>query len=207
MKSFFDLDAPVTRHVGAVCDLILLNLFFIISCVPVFTVGAAACAVFSVAQKILRGEAPAVLGAYVEAFRNNFRQATPVWLAFVLILAVIGADWVLIPALFPALSGVMLAIVACFGTLLLCVMIYVFPVISRFVCTRRQAVKNAVSLALGLFPRTVLLLAVHGILPLLLFLAPRAFLTVGCLYLICGFSGTALFTAMVLDGAFRRYGA
>ena len=41
MKGFFSLNNPLMQLLSRACDLMIVNVLFLISCVPIFTIGAA----------------------------------------------------------------------------------------------------------------------------------------------------------------------
>lgn len=54
LQGLFNYDNPVWRFIGKLGDLILLNLLWLICCIPVFTAGAATTAVYYVTLKLVR---------------------------------------------------------------------------------------------------------------------------------------------------------
>lgn len=59
--NFFVIDSPVMRFLGRIGDIIILNLIFVVTALPVVTVGMALSALYTVAMKLARGEDPSVL--------------------------------------------------------------------------------------------------------------------------------------------------
>ena len=51
----FNIDSPVFQFLGTLADFTLLNLVFLVSCIPVVTIGPAVCALFSVVLGEVRG--------------------------------------------------------------------------------------------------------------------------------------------------------
>ena len=70
-----------------IADLILINVFTLILCIPVFTAGAAITAGYYTLLKIRRDEDSGTTKLYFKSFKENFKQATVIWLIF---LAIIG---------------------------------------------------------------------------------------------------------------------
>ena len=66
--NFFVIDSPVMRFLGRIGDIIILNLIFVVTALPVVTVGMALSALYTVAMKLARGEDPSVLREYIRAF-------------------------------------------------------------------------------------------------------------------------------------------
>lgn len=55
-QGLFNYDNPVWRFIGKLGDLVLLNLLWLICCIPVFTAGAATTAVYYVTLKLVRDD-------------------------------------------------------------------------------------------------------------------------------------------------------
>lgn len=77
--NFFVIDSPLMRTLGKIGDIIGLNLLFVITSIPLFTIGTAISAMYTVTMKIVRGEDPAVIREYFRAYKRNFRPATICW--------------------------------------------------------------------------------------------------------------------------------
>lgn len=91
--NFFKPDGPVMSFISTVTDLLLLNLVFIVCCIPIFTIGASYSAMSYVAMKIVRGEEPKVFGPFFKAFKRNFKQATISWIIFMAVIFLLFLDW------------------------------------------------------------------------------------------------------------------
>lgn len=83
----FDYDGPLMRALVYLGELILLNLLFLLCCLPVITAGASAAAMYTVAFRNLDGKGGHVCRQFFSAFRANFKKATLQWLVM---LAVAG---------------------------------------------------------------------------------------------------------------------
>ena len=77
---FFNMDSPLMRFMTKVADLMILNFLFIVTSLPVVTMGAAWTALYYVTMKMVKDEEGAIVKAYFHSFRQNFRQATVLWL-------------------------------------------------------------------------------------------------------------------------------
>lgn len=205
MRNSLDYDSTPLGFLSSFCDLILLNLFFLLSCLPVVTIGAAVSGMYYVNLKSLRGEGGGVWAAYWKGFRGSFRQATLTWLAFLGICAVLAVDFWVLPVMLPGFYAVPRIMVGIVFLAACAVSLYLFPVLARYTCTAKQAVKNAARMALGHFPCTVLLLLIHGLFPALCALSEVFFLYAACAFLICGFSLLNLLSCHLLNRIFVRY--
>lgn len=205
MNDFFNYDNIVMQFLRKMSDLVILNLIFLISCIPVVTIGASLSALYYVNLKIIRGEDPYIWKNYWKAFRENFKQSTIVWLVFLVGFIVLKLDFDIINAqntpMFSALKKVLMVI----STFVISVFIYVFPVISHFICTTKQAFKNAALMSIAHLPFTLLLLVLHIGVYFIATSSTKALgmtITVG---LICGFSTISLAACIFFNMIFKHY--
>lgn len=158
MKRF--IESPVFDFVNTLCNYILLNLVFLISCLPVITIGTALASLFAVTLREARGEYGYLVRTYVREFRRNLKSGTAAFAA----LSVIGAlllfnlvFWFSLETLFGSvLGGLMLAaLLIWFG-----VFTYTFPLIARFENSLRQTLINALGLMACSMRYTLLIYAI-----------------------------------------------
>lgn len=69
MNRLFNIDNPVMQFLSKMFDLIVLNLIFILSCIPIITIGASISALYYVCLKMLRGEDPYIWQNFWKSFR------------------------------------------------------------------------------------------------------------------------------------------
>ena len=152
MNRLFNIDNPVMQFLSKMFDLIVLNLIFILSCIPIITIGASISALYYVCLKMLRGEDPYIWQNFWKSFRQNFKQSTVVWLLFLAAVVILGMDFYIINSQDTTIFAIIRVALWIVCGILACIFIYVFPIISHFVCTTKQAIKNAVLMTVGHFP-------------------------------------------------------
>lgn len=86
-----NIDSPFYRAMGKLGDLLLLNVLWLVCCVPVVTAGASTLALFAVTGKLAAGEDYTVREDFFKALRRDFKQSTAVWL--VLLAVGFAAFW------------------------------------------------------------------------------------------------------------------
>jgi len=150
MNWFFDMDKPLMRGLSTVTDLIILNFLTALCCLPIFTVGAAFSALYSVSVRIVRNEEGSIVKDYFRAFRSNFKKSTLLWIPFLLLAVVLFFDYILAEVFFPGF----VAVVAALAVLLLVMFFYVFALQARYENPLGVTLKNAAMLAIGYFPKT-----------------------------------------------------
>ena len=92
MNQVFSPDSPVISFLGKIADLIIINLLVIICSLPIFTIGASWTAMYYVTVKMVKNEESYVTKDFFKSFKQNFRQATVIWLINLIVLLVLGAD-------------------------------------------------------------------------------------------------------------------
>ena len=76
----FDLDSPLMQFLNKMADLLWLNILTFICCIPIVTIGASLTAMHYMALKMVRNEECYITRGFFKSFKENFRQATLIWL-------------------------------------------------------------------------------------------------------------------------------
>lgn len=202
--SFFSLDSKFMQAMSRLADLMMLNILFLVTSLPVFTIGAASTALYSVTCRIGTERETGIIRPYFQAFRENFKQGTVMFLILFLPAVVL----LLCYFLASAYGGMMRYLSLLYIPLLLVfafVYSYAFPLLSQFNNTVKVTLKNALLLSIAYLPRT-LVMVVLNLLPLaLLYTQTMLFFQVGFLWLMLYFSASAYFNALLLRKVFAPY--
>lgn len=168
MGNIFNPEGPFMRLMNKISYLMILNLIFIICCIPIITIGPAITALYSVTFKMIDDVEGSVVKEYFRAFKDNFRQATILWVIVFALGLVLIAD-LLITCYFPIKFAVVLYVTSCFiGAMFVLLLSYVFPLQCMFENSVCNTLKNALILALSnMFP-TTLAITLINIAPILL---------------------------------------
>lgn len=200
MRNIFDPDSLFSRIMSFLADLVVLNLVFLLTCLPVFTIGPALTALYTLCFRLSDGR-DGTLKAYFRAFRDNFRQGVGLGLLAIAWVAASAVN-LLWAAQSSTLVLVLLGTVVCLGVM---VLNYAFPLLSRFDNTLVNTLKNALLLCLGHLPRSLLMGAVT-VLPVILVLTyPDIFFRMGALWLLVWFSASAYGNALLLKPVFAPF--
>ena len=158
----FNLDSPFMMFLTKVANLMILTILTLVCFIPVITGGAAMTALYYVSLKLAKGEDPYIVKSYFKSFKQNFLQATVIWIILLVVTAVIAADWRIITRSMEGTGVQFMSIVMAIVTiLLLMTSVYVFPMLSRFENTIVRTIKNAFLMSVLHFPKTVLILIIH----------------------------------------------
>lgn len=160
MSKLFRMDSPLMRFLTKIADLMVLNILFCVTSIPLITIGASWTALYSVTLKMVRDEEGSVSRSYFRSFRQNFRQATPLWLGVLVVLALLVLDIRVLNGMAggtaPGLLRVGVEILALLGIM---VLQYLFPSLARFEASLADTLKNACMMALAHLPKTALMTA------------------------------------------------
>ncbi len=160
MKKFFDLDSPLVRCLNRMTDLMVLNVIFLLTCIPIITIGAAWTALSYVALKMARNEEAYIIKDYFRSMRQNFRQATVLWAGMFGMGVVLFLDFSMMQGM--GGYGLVRKLLAGICLVFWIMALYLFPMLARFDNTLRAAVNNALVMA-ARHPRcTLAMLAVTG---------------------------------------------
>ena len=193
----FDMDNPLMRALGAICDLLVLNLLTVLCSLPVVTMGAALTALYDVLLRIVRREDRGVVKSYFRALRANLKKGVPMGLLFLVAFVVFFVDYNLADALMPMLRVPVVAAAMVVGA----VALYAFALLARYENTLVQTLKNAATLSVAYFPRTLGLLVFTVALWLLCLHFFQIALPV---LLMFGLSLPAYIGALLFDGIFQK---
>ena len=203
--NFFVIDSPVMRFLGRIGDIIILNLIFVVTALPVITVGTALSALYTVAMKLARGEDPSVLREYMRAFRRNMKPATICWLIMAAAGALIFLDFRLAGAFGGTLYTVVRLLLAMIFGVWMLTFLYLFPYIARFENTVFHSVKNALFLSAAHLPSTVMMLVISIGLAVITLFTSRTFVigTIGWFF--AGFAAVAYTQSFLFSRIFSKY--
>lgn len=182
-----------------------LSLMFFIFSLPVFTIGAASSALYTIVLEDSAGApSDSLLFRFWQAFKANFGKATLLFVIVAAVGALLGYNFVLMYAnegLYDLFMTIVLLIASFYYLLSV---FYVFPLQARYVNPISKTLKNSFLLALARFPVSLLLIVLHIFPFALLFLDIRLAMVVFVILIFIGKSLIAKLEATVLLWAFRR---
>lgn len=170
---FLSVDSPLMQGLGKMADLLWLNVLTLICCLPIVTIGASLTAMNYMALKIARNEECYITRGFFKSFKENFRQATLIWLIFLVVIVILAGDFLIMRTSGLEFSNVFQGIIAAIAILVIFTLMYVFPVLARFENTIFRTIKNAFLMSLMQFPKTLLMIIMYAIPVAIFFLVIR----------------------------------
>lgn len=206
MNSIFNIDSPVMTFLNRLADMIILNLLYVICCLPVFTIGAATSALYYQTMKMSKNEESYAVRGFFEAFRENFRKATPAWLIYLVVGILLTMDLYIAPMLGSELIGNIFRCICFFALLIWMIGVsYTFPLFSKFENTVKNTITNSLLMGIRHLPYTLVILVVN-LTPLLAVLFLTRYLGVELLLmLMIWFSGIAYINGLFFYRIFANY--
>lgn len=197
MEGFFKFDGFFFALLNRIANLFLLNLIFLVSCLPVFTIGAALSALYRVGLKSVDDAFMSVGKEYIKAFKENFKQGTALFLINGAFIGVLGSTLLFlrnVPMLYKLPLLLLLAIFCLY-------MSFPFAMQAYFENTVVNTIKSSVYLMLGHIAESILMFVeFFAILVLLPLFFPQSFV----LLLSFGFSVVAYLQARTLKKIFEK---
>jgi len=156
MKDLFDVDNPVWRLMGKVGDLIILNILAFVCSIPIVTIGASWTALYYVTMRMVKKKEGYVAKEFFHSFKENFRQATAIWLITLLIIVIFCVDIIICRSMSNQISDILLVVVGFVAFIVFGTVSFVFPLLARFENTVKNTIRNAFLLSIANVPYTVL---------------------------------------------------
>lgn len=204
MQSLFSPDSKIMQTLNRLCDLVILNVVYLVTCLPIVTIGAANTALYTVCFRFRDNLDGHFISVYFRAFRENFKQGTLLW-GILLLLGVAAGFGIFV---FSCLDGIWHYGIYLYTLLLALVVMtasYAFPLLSQFSNTTKTTLTNAFALSMGYLPRS-LVIAVLNLLPWALLLVNfYVFIQASLAWLFVYFSTAAYITTFLLKKVFAPY--
>ena len=144
MNNLFSYESKPMQILMFVGDLIILNVLFLVCCLPIFTIGAAQTGLYTAMRQLLnKDDDTSNVAAFFRGFRSGFGSVTLAWGLLFLLEIFLVYVLTLIMAFDELMGGapVICTVAALFITCLFQAVIPLFH--SRFGCTAWQLFRNA----------------------------------------------------------------
>ncbi len=178
MGKFFNLDSPFVQFMNRVADLMWLNILFLLCCIPVVTVGASVTAMYYVTLKMVRNEESYITKLFFKSFKQNFLQATAIWIIFITAGFLLFVDYRILSGQMGlnidngSVRTVMQVLLIAVFIFYVFTITFVFPLLSKFDNTIKNTIKNAFIMSIRHFPATLGSIALLIIVFLLIYYIP-----------------------------------
>ena len=148
----FSYNSRFSQIVNSIIDYFFLSLLWLLSSLPVITIGASTTALYATVDKVLRREESSIWKEYWRVFRRDFKRATCLWVIMVIILALLGANFYSAFSIGVSNESLVVAlqIICVFVTALMAIWLQCwFPYLSRFDDPVKIILKNTLAIMLA----------------------------------------------------------
>ena len=202
----FNPDSRIMIFLSRVADLVILNILWLVCCVPVVTIGASTTAMYHVIRHWQKDSVSSVVRDFFQSFKEDFKQATPVYLILLIPTAAVVMNAMLIfnPENSAAVPSYLLVIWFISALILLFISSFVYPVMAFFADSIFKTLRNAMVLALANLPRTILISVLNLLPVILLFVNLSFFLQSSIFWLLIGGALVAYLNMSILKPVFKK---
>lgn len=207
MKRLFEMDGPFISILTKIADLVILNTLFIICSLPIVTLGASYTALYYVTLKMVKNEECYTAKSFFKSFKQNFKQATVLWLIIFVVGAVLYYDFKIINGDFSEVlllsettGSVMTVLLMSISLIYTFTSVYVFPVLSRFDNSNRNTLKNSLIMSIRHFPSTIAVILVTFVPFVIMYFSPNTLILIFLIFALSAYINSFMFVKI-----FRKY--
>lgn len=203
----FNEDSVLVRILTLIANIMFLNLLFILCCLPIVTIGASVTALYSITLKMVTNRDKYIVRGFLQAFKNNFKQSTVIWLIMLFAGVLLIGDWYLANNMKLSIMETLNYVFAFLGFVYLMILSYVFPIQSKFENKISSTIINAAIIGIAHFlPYTLLIMIINAIPIAFLWLNADALLYLVIPFmLLAGFSSIAYANSWIFKRIFAKH--
>ncbi len=203
MKNLFAYDGLLATGARYIWKLLILNVLYVLTCIPVFTIGAATSAMY--AMFLNAHEQGGNIANYFREFGGNFRKATPLWLWYLLIGGVLAFNLYALATWTLPMAAVLRVVMIVLSVVYFLCLAFVFPLQAKFENTRRMTAKNAMILGITAPVKAMVMTALNVLPWLALAVDGKLFARIMSVWLLVGFSLVIQINALLAQKVFARF--
>ena len=207
IKAAFDTDNFLMRFSEKVLDIVTANLLFVVSCLPIVTIGVAKISLYQTIFEVKSSRRVPVFKTYMRAFKQNLKLGLQLGLLELGIFLISVVDL----SLFWGQTGLGFQLIKaiCLGILifLTLVMLASYPIAARYDLTWREVLQKGLLLVSFNFVWFFLMLAIILLIIMILYLSGFTLVLGGSAFLLFGFGLLAFFQAGLMEKLFSKYQA
>jgi len=207
IKAAFDTDNFLMRFCEKVLDIVTVNLLFVVSCLPIVTIGVAKISLYQTIFEVKSSRRVPVFKTYMRAFQQNLKLGLQLGLLelgiFLISVVDLSLFWGQTSLGFQLIKAICLGILI-FLTL---VMLASYPIAARYDLTWKEVLQKGLLLVSFNFVWFFLMLAIILLIIMLLYLSGFTLVLGGSAFLLFGFGLLAFCQAGLMEKLFAKYQA
>jgi uncharacterized membrane protein YesL len=190
------LDTRVYRWLEVATDFFLLNLMWLVACLPVVTIFPSTAAMFGVVRDWVRGKEGSLTRTFIARFRENFGQSLLVGVIWTVFGVALFLDFLVASKLSFGAEVVLKALLVLVYALYAFGSVFLFPVMVHYEADWKTVIRNSLLMSIGRLPTTVMSLVLLAVMVGLTVVVPFLVIITGSI--------TAYFVYRLCDREFRK---
>ena len=207
IKAAFDTDNFLMRFCEKVLDIVTVNLLFVVSCLPIVTIGVAKISLYQTIFEVKGSRRVPVFKTYMRAFKQNLKLGLQLGLLelgiFLISVVDLSLFWGQTSLGFQLIKAICLGILI-FLTL---VMLASYPIAAHYDLTWKEVLQKGLLLVSFNFVWFFLMFAIILLIMMLLYLSGFTLVLGGSAFLLFGFGLLAFCQAGLMEKLFAKYQA
>ena len=207
IKAAFDTDNFLMRFCEKVLDIVTVNLLFVVSCLPIVTIGVAKISLYQTIFEVKSSRRVPVFKTYMRAFKQNLKLGLQLGLLelgiFLISVVDLSLFWGQTSLGFQLIKAICLGILI-FLTL---VMLASYPIAARYDLAWKEVLQKGLLLVSFNFVWFFLMFAIILLIMMLLYLSGFTLVLGGSAFLLFGFGLLAFCQAGLMEKLFAKYQA
>lgn len=204
MNQLFHENSPVVLFLNRFFDLLILNWIFLLTCLPIVTIGPAITALYSVTLKLANSESPYISRTFFHSFRKNFKGSILLWLPLLFGLLFFGTDLYIVHTQLDESLLFLQYPIWFFLFCLISIIIYAFPTFAIYDNSLAKTTKNALLLSLSNLPLTIFVVVLIVIFISIAQISSKALWAVVSIFLFIGCSTFAWILSFYFLRIFKK---
>ena len=205
IKAAFDTDNFLMRISEKVLDIVTVNLLFVVTCLPIVTIGVAKISLYETIFEIKKSRRVPVFRTYLKVFRQNIKLGFQLGLLELSIVLLSLSDlylfWGQTALPFQLVKAICLGILI----FLTIVMLASYPIAARYDLTWKEVLQKGLILASLNFPWFFLMLAILLLIIMVLYLSAFTLLLGGSTFILFGFGLLTFMQVGLMEKLFAKY--
>jgi uncharacterized membrane protein YesL len=166
------IDSRFYAVVDRLSNLFILNIFWIVSCLPIVTIVPATTAMFSVVRQWQLHQDTSVVRNYFRYLKENFKQSFIIGLMWTVISVVLYFNYFYLNQDHSGAKFIILVPLVLISLLFTGTSAYLFSVMSHYELTWKRAITSSFFMAIANFPITLFIIGVFVLLVVVLMYLP-----------------------------------
>ncbi len=199
------LDNIFIRALARLCDLIILNILWVVCSLPVVTAGTSTAALYAVTLKMVANEEGYIVRGFFQAWKENFKQSMAVWIILMVVGSVLVMDFFIVCRMKESVFWIMQLFVFAAAFIYGIELLFIFPLIARFENHTVSMLKNALLIPIARLPYAAGVIVMTVFCVVVTFLNAKTIMLGAVIWSLIGVACVAFANSFLLRKMFEPY--